>query len=43
MTANYGCPECDHQLREKVRNLMFACRRCSTVVVEIGGERRVMS
>jgi len=35
MTANYGCPSCDGRLRTKVRRLMYACRRCGEVVVEI--------
>jgi len=35
MTANYDCPECDGRLRTKVRRLMFACKRCETVVVEV--------
>jgi len=41
--ANYDCPQCDGPLREKVRQLMFACRACGEVVVEVPENKAVVA
>lgn len=41
MTANNHCVNCDRQVVEKVRGLMYACRSCGTVIVEIANNYEV--
>lgn len=42
-SADYDCPECDGRLRTKVYRLMYTCRQCDEVVVEVPGERGVVA
>jgi len=34
MTADYGCPDCDGQLRDAGAANAWQCRRCGEIVVE---------
>ena len=40
---DHKCPTCDGRLRPKVRRLMFVCRRCEEIVVDVPGDRRVLA
>jgi ribosomal protein L37AE/L43A len=42
MTADHACPTCDGRLRPRVRRLMYECRRCEEIVVEVGDGSRVV-